>query len=374
VPTDAGDVPAAPNEAPVRVLRLAPRSVVVALLVIAIGMMARTALGRSTRVLGWVAFAALVAGLLHPLVEVFGRQMRRGMAVLVAILLTLSVTGFIGYTVVDSLRTENARLQRVLPEAAHRIETSQRFGQAASDFGLSQRVDEVLAALPSRLTGGTGAAAIRSTASRGVALLANLVLTIFLLLYGPRLVRSGLDQTGNPVTRARLSHVLERGYRRAWRYIIRSLGKGVLGGVFAFSVAHIAGLPAAIVLAVVLGLLSIVPYVGVVLGGTPLVLLAAAGSGSGWAAMAVVVAVLGWQVVDGLVLQPWVHRGSITFGPTLTVVVSMVCFELAGLGGVLIGLAFAVLIGSVADEVATNAGVEDFVEDARSARGPARSA
>jgi predicted PurR-regulated permease PerM len=201
-----------------------------------------------------------------------------------------------------------------------------------------------------------------------VALLANLVLTIFLVLYGPRMLAAGFGQLRNDVTRRNVMRVAEAGYRRAWRYVVRSLGTAAVGGLAAFVVSSIANLPAPSALALVFALLSVVPYFGVVVGGLPMMLLAAAGSTSGAAALAVVAFVVGWQVVDGRVLQRWVHRGSIVFGPTLTVGVAMVGFELAGLIGVLCGLAYAVLLGSLADELATRAGVDDFHPDPHAPR------
>ena len=56
-------------------LRLSGRSIAVAALVIAGVLAAAWVLSRSTRVLGWLAAAVVVAALLHPMVEAVATRM-----------------------------------------------------------------------------------------------------------------------------------------------------------------------------------------------------------------------------------------------------------------------------------------------------------
>ncbi|MGE0881813.1 MAG: hypothetical protein AB7O61_24440, partial [Acidimicrobiia bacterium] len=138
----------------VRRLRFTTRSILVTVMLFGLALVSRTVVGRSHRVLGWLVAAVLVAALLHPVVDRLCRHMRRGFALVVVIIGVIASVTFIAYNVVDSIRIEMRRLQRLAPDAAARIEESKRFGQAARDFGLRDRVIEFVDQLPHRLAGG----------------------------------------------------------------------------------------------------------------------------------------------------------------------------------------------------------------------------
>jgi predicted PurR-regulated permease PerM len=92
-----------------------------------------------------------------------------------------------------------------------------------------------------------------------------------------------------------------------------------------------------------------VPLVGVVVGGLPVVLLALADS----PAQAVVVAavLIGWQLVEAIVLQRRLEARSLHIGPFITVGMAMIGLELYGIGGALAAAALAVLLAALADEM-----------------------
>ena len=103
-------------------------------------------------------------------------------------------TGLLAYGTIGDVQLETARLQRVAPEAALRIERSATFGKTARDLQLAQRVKEFVDELPSRLAGGDTGTVIRSAATRTLAYLATGVLMLFLLAHGPRLCEAALRQ------------------------------------------------------------------------------------------------------------------------------------------------------------------------------------
>jgi predicted PurR-regulated permease PerM len=279
----------------------------------------------------------------------------------VLVLGTAAFVGVVAYSAIGDIRAETTRLQRAAPEAAGRLEASARFGRAARDFHLRARVQDFVDALPAKLLGGTGAAAFTTNANRVVAVLANFVLTIFLLLYGPRILGAGIRRIGDPARRDRVTNVLLRAYRRAWRYTIGTLGMALASGLFAFLVARVLALPAPAALAVLVGIGSILPFVGIVIGGLPMILLTAGVDPTSYKVAVVAGLLVGYQLFEALLLQPIVHRWSIRFGPALTVVVVMVGFELYGVAGALTGLMVAVLAVAVLDELAPVVAMEDQV-------------
>src|SRR5690606_815284 len=136
----------------------------------------------STRVIGWVLAAAILAALLHPAVEVLDRRLPRGLALAVVMVAGLSVVGLVSYAVVDEVTSQVNELQDALPRAARRVERSERFGEVARELRFADRAESFVDELPERLRGGEVDEALRSAATRGVAFLATTVLTIFFLL------------------------------------------------------------------------------------------------------------------------------------------------------------------------------------------------
>lgn len=335
-----------------RTLYLSARSVVLVIAAIGLALVARNIVERSTRVLGWLFAASAAAGLVYPLAGALARYIRRGFALVVVVILLLGSIGGLGYAIVEDVRTELDHLQEIAPEAAQRIEDSDRYGDAARDFRLRERVESFVEGLPERLAGGDTATVVRSATTRGLAYFVAFILTLFLVLHGPRIVRGGLAQIGAPGRREHLTRVLGRAYVRTWRYLLGSLGIALVTGLYAYLWCRLADMPGATVLAVWIALWSLVPFVGIAIGCLPVVVLALGldlESSWPWVLLVVFVA---WQVFEAAVMRRWVTRASIAVGPAATVIVGMLGLDLYGIGGALVGFAFAVLAIAVVDELA----------------------
>jgi predicted PurR-regulated permease PerM len=290
-----------------------------------------------------------MAALLHPIVSALAKRMPRGLALALVVLTTLALSGAVAWRVVDDINDQLKELQRALPEAAEEIEQSERFGEAAREADLAERVESFVDELPERLRGGDTASALRSAATRGVAFLATTVLTIFFLIHGGRLLTSAADQL-KADRRDRAKQVARRAYPRAWRYIVGTIGMAMIAGLLAYGCAKALDLPGAAPLALWMALIDVVPVIGVVFGALPLVFLTAVTS-PGWQTAIVAVVLLGYQVLETTVLQSRVERGSLHVGPFVTIAVAMVGIELYGIGGALIALIAAVAVLAAADEI-----------------------
>jgi predicted PurR-regulated permease PerM len=202
--------------------------------------------------------------------------------------------------------------------------------------------------LPARLRGGDVNDAIRSAATRGAALLVTTVLTIFFVIHGPRLVEGALRQV--PQRRqAAVRAGAASAYRRSWHYVSGSLVMAAMAGAVAYTCADLLDLPGKAVLALWVALFDVVPLIGLVLGATPLVLLAAT-TASWQGAVGVTVVLVAWQLLEGVRLQREVELRSLHIGPFVTLVVAFVGLELYGIGGVFGGVVGAVVVAAVLDE------------------------
>jgi predicted PurR-regulated permease PerM len=331
------------------VLRLSPASLVRAVVMLGLALALLGLVAASARVIGWMLAAATLAGLLHPVVGGLSRKIPRAVALALVMLVTIGIAGGVAYAVVDDLTTQLHDLQKAVPKAAKEIERSERFGKSAREIHLAQRARAFVDELPERLRGGDVTEAVRSAATRGVAFLATGVLTIFFLIHGPRLLRAGIRQLPER-HRAETERIGEAVYRRWWHYVTGSIGMAVMAGLVTYAAASMIDAPGKAPLAVWMLMLDAVPLLGVILGATPLILLAAT-TASWQGATAVALVMVGWQVFEALVLQRRVEERSLHIGPFVTVAVAMVGIELYGIGGALVSVIGVVFLAAVLDEV-----------------------
>src|SRR5256885_4956222 len=179
---------------PIERLRFTPRSLVLAVILLGLTLSLLRVAEASQRVLGWVAVAMAIAGLLHPTVSQLAKRMPRGLAVAVVAVGTLGIVGTTSYFVVRDIVDETQELQTSVPNQARKIEQSKRFGETATKAHLADRAERFVKRVPEQLQGGSGADAVRAATTRGVAFLATGVLSLFFLLHGPTLAKSAGEQ------------------------------------------------------------------------------------------------------------------------------------------------------------------------------------
>jgi len=341
-------------------LRLSTRSAVLAVALLGATLVLLRLVAASGRVLGWIVAAMLLAALLQPAVALLDRRLHRGAALFLVVFGTLALAGLIVWAVVDDVVDEVEELQEAVPRAARELERSERFGRTARDIDLADKAQEFVDQLPERLRGGNVQDALRSAATRGVAFLATFVLTIFFLIHGPRLLSSAAAQLPDE-RQEQVRRLGASAYRRAWRYVAGSLGMALASGLLTYGLAQALELPGPAPLALWVALFDLVPLVGVVVGGVPVVLLAAADSPANAVVAAAVL--IGWQLFEAIVLQRRLEAGSLHVGPFVTVGMAMIGLELYGIGGALAAAALAVVAAALADELLpTHPGGESVVD------------
>jgi predicted PurR-regulated permease PerM len=335
---------------PTERLRLTPRSAVLAVAMFGATLALLRVVAASERVLGWMLVAGAAAGLLHPLVGRLERRLPHGIAVAVVFVGSVLCLGVIGYGTVDGIVREMRHLQEVAPREAARLEREGPLSEAAHDAHLADRVERLVEDIPERLRGGTPGEAVRAAATRAVAFLATGVLTLFLLLHGPRIARAGLQQVHDPQRRARVEHVAVRVFHRGFGYARGAIAMSALAGLMGYAVASLADVPGPAPLGLWVAMWDLVPIVGAVIGGLPIVLLAAAVSPE--RALVIGVVFLAYEALETFVLQRWVERRSVRVGPFLTVAAGVVGLELYGIGGALVMLLLVTLAVATVEEMA----------------------
>lgn len=332
-----------------RTVRISTRTIVLGVGVVLAVLVLRGAFVAGQRVLGWAAACAVTAVFVAPLVTWLGRWIPR----VAAVLLTFAVIGVGAAALIfgtfDNLDRELGSLQRDAPDATQRLEErDDEIGSAMRDLELSDRVDNFLDELDQRV--GSGSDALAENALTVPVFFVNAILTIFLLIYGPGIVKGGLSLIGDPVRRTRATTVLHDATRRARRTMAAMLGQGLVIGLLVGLVAAALSLPAPVVLGLVAGVAAALPDVGILLGVLPTIALTA-GLESGRAAVAILAAALVLQALEALHVRHLVDRWGVEVGPAVVWIVALLGYTLHGIGMAFYGVAFAVFGLAVIDQV-----------------------
>lgn len=327
-------------------MRVSVRSALAVMFLLALTVLMLEIARDSERVIAWVLVGAALAGLVYPVVEFGARWVPRGLVVLFVVLLGLGAVGFVGYRLVNDVAQETHSLQRLAPRRAAQLEKN---SDLLRQLHFRKRVQGFVNDIPKRLTGGSAAKVLESAATSGVAFLAGLILTIFFLIYGPRIFRSGLEQIHDPARRRLVERVLTRAAQRGLEYARIKVLEAIIEGLIAYAVARAAGVPGPAALGVWVGLWTLLPVAGVLVGATPIVLFAGASSLTRAVVVALVFVAIG---VAEFLLGAIVERETLHVGSFLIVFAAFGGLELDGLTGALLCVLGIVVLTAIFDELA----------------------
>jgi predicted PurR-regulated permease PerM len=299
------------------------------------------------RTFAWVVACAVVALLIDPVVDAVARIMPRWIAVVAVVLVLLAVVATLVVGLVNDVISSLDELKQNAPAAARSLE--QRYSWA-KDLGLGQRVTDFVVDLDRQVRQTTVSKALGTVPSY----LVTGILTLFLLAYG-RSYFDGFADQFNPERGARIRAVGGEAASRGRRYLLVVLAESTFNGLAVGVVCWLLGLPAAVSLGFAVGVMTVLPLMGVLVGGIPALLLAF--SLPGWGAAAWILLVLiALQVVEAAVVRPVVDARTVRVGPTIPIVVGLLGFDLYGIGGAVYGIALAVIAMAALDAVGRQRG------------------
>ncbi|MCA1824111.1 MAG: AI-2E family transporter [Mycobacteriales bacterium] len=331
-------------------LRVTGRSIVLTVVLFALTAAALRLVAAAGRVIGWMLVAAALAALATPLVERLSRRLPRGLAAAIVVAVGLILAAVVARALVTDVARETKRLQRSAPDVARRLEESDRFGSAARAVNLEARTKTFVDKVPDLLTGpGTRTQKVRAAATRGVATLTTTVLTLFLLLHGPRLARAAIAQIRNATTRQRIERAVRAGYERGVGYAAGSLAMAAVAGSVAYAAAWSAHVPGAGALAVWVAMWDIVPILGAVLGAAPIVIIGAVASP--WRGAALAALFVLYQVAELLFLQRPLERRTVRVGPFATLAAALIGLEVRGISGALLAVLAVAVTAALVDQL-----------------------
>ena len=174
-------------------------------------------------------------------------------------------------------------------------------------------------------------------------------LALFLLMERPT-ITDWLFGFAPPAVKRRWRPVVEESIRAVSSSLIGNVAISVVAGTVAGVSAWALGLPFPMVLAVIAGLLDLIPQIGATIAAV--ILTAVALTVSTEAAIVTVVIQLIYQQLENYVVYPIVYRQAVELSPFTTIVAVLIASSILGVVGAILAVPFAAVIKTVLREAA----------------------
>lgn len=295
----------------------------------------------SRQIITWIFVSALLAVAIDPLVNQFQRRLRfpRVLAISAVYVLAGAVITGVAAIFVPQLITAGEQLVEDVPGYADRLQNSRLVQDLDERYGLLDELEVRLTDVVSSVAGPSTAVDITTRVANGlVAAITIGVVTFLLSLYGSEIRRWSVTQFSADM-RPRVSRVADNMYRVIAGYVVGLLTIATVAGSAAWIFLTVLGVPGASVLALWVGIMTLVPLVGATLGGIPYVVVAFFVSlPVGIVALAFL---LIYQQVENNFIQPLIQKRTVQLNPLWIIIAVLIGAKLLGLVGVLIAIPVA---------------------------------
>jgi predicted PurR-regulated permease PerM len=311
-------------------------------------------LGQLTQVITLLVVAFFLTLTLNPLVEALTRRrMRRSLSVAIVFAGLVAVFTALGFLVVPPVAQQSGLLADNAPKYLEDLLNNQLIRNIDSQYHVLGRfqveVQKLVAdsGFVSGVFGGVLGAS-KALASGFFAVFTVLVLTLYFLASLPRMKQAAYGLV--PLSRRpRFMSLSEEIMRRVGSYAIGQVAVATINAICSYIMMSIVRIPYAAVLAVVVGVLGLIPMVGASLGAA-IVCLVALFDEPQKALIALVYYVI-YQQVENYVVAPRIMQRTIAVPGAITVIAALVGATLAGVLGALLAIPVAAGLLLIYEEV-----------------------
>lgn len=304
----------------------------VGLLVLALFLLVGYAANFFFLVFGGILFAVVISAPSHWVSRKIG--LSYGLSVGVVLLLLVLLIGGAGWLLAPTVSEQADQLTQSLPESIDRLKATLQ----ESKWG--QRLLESLPEQPTKLlSSGLGKGVLSqvtgvfSTTLDGLINVLIVIITGLYFAFKPDSYRNGFVRLFNPSYRGRLLGVMDQCYDtlKNW-FISRSITMVVVGVTTGIGLALL-GIPFAIVLGIIAGILNFIPNLGPYIAVAPAMLVAFAQGPSH--ALYAFALYMGVQSLEGYILTPLLDKRFVSTPPALLLFGQVLLGLLIGLAGIL---------------------------------------
>ena len=287
----------------------------------------------------WIFIALFLAIVLSTPVTwlVERRGMKRGNAAMLVVLGLVALFAALAYLLISPFVDAVQDLIEDLPNIVERIRGSDLFQELdqRTDVGaeLQRRAESLASDLPSKL--GDAFAVGGRIFGFGLGALSIVFMTLFLVIELPNLSRS-LHSVLFPRESTRMAMLEERITRTIGRYALGAMVIAVIAGTVQGTAAWLLGVPFALALGIIAGLLGLIPQVGATIAAVVLSLVALT---QGVPQALIMLAVcIGYQQLENYVLQPTIQGRAADISGFFVIASVIVGAALLGVVGALIAV------------------------------------
>jgi predicted PurR-regulated permease PerM len=299
-----------------------------------------------SRVLIWMVIAAFFAVVLSPPVDFLETRVRvrRSVATMLVFLTVLGVVGGLLYAFITPIVDQSSEFADNFPRYVEDAKAGRGpLGGIVQRYDLDQRIEENRDDIRNALNelGRNSLDIVRVLGNAVAAALTIFVLTILMLLSGPRMLRTGLGAL-SPPTAEHVRHVAADCAKAVTGYVAGNLLISVIAGTASFVFLFVAGVPFRTVLALWVAFADLIPLVGATLGAIPAVIVAFLHSTP--AGIATVVFFVVYQQFENHVLQVTIMAKTVDLNPLVVLIAVLIGVELSGILGALLAIPVAGII------------------------------
>jgi predicted PurR-regulated permease PerM len=305
----------------------------------------------------------LCAVLLYKLSEMLARRikLKRQFALALVLLLLFAAIGLGSWAMAPQISEQSSKLAEAVPKSLQQLQG------VVNEYPLLKKL---MAGLPKpeQLVKQMSSLVPNAGLFFGGVLgaIGNVVIILFVGIYfaaSPRLYTNGAIKLVPQSKRARARQVLDEiGDTLASWLLGKSVSMLIVGIATSIGLSLL-GVPLALILGIIAGLLDFVPYLGPIMAGVPAVLIAFSISPD--LALYTVLLFTGVQLVEGYVLQPLIESRAVDLPPALTIVMQLVFGTLFGFAGVALATPLAAALKVLVQMLYVEDVLGDKVEEAK---------
>ena len=282
--------------------------------------------------------ALFLAVSLDPAVRALTRwHIRRGLAILVVVLVTLGLVAAFLQSVIPAMAEQFQAMVRDFPHYVASLQhRSAGVRQISGRYHLTGQINKLLASLPGRL--GSGAFGIsRRVFSALAAILTVTVLTIYFLVDLPRLQRSVVLLFPR-AHRARFSRVADVLVNKVGSYMIGNILVSLVAGLAAFAALAALRVPFAVPLAFLVAVTDLIPMVGATIGAVVCIAVALLATQLWPTTVLVAAFFVAYQQLENYLIAPRIMRGPVQLSPAAVLLAGLIGGTALGLVGALMAI------------------------------------
>jgi predicted PurR-regulated permease PerM len=300
---------------------------------------------RIRSIIGLLAISVFLAVALGPAVDFFERRrLPRWLSILVVYFLIFASVVGIGLLFVPPIVTNVNHFVSRVPGYVDDLRKNSAYRKYDDKYHVSQKLRQQAEKLPTRVA--DAAKTLRDVTvgvfSTLVQLITVLAMTFFLIKDGRRVLEWVFTELG-PERGPRARKLAGDISNAVSGYVAGNFAISVIAGGSAYVVMTILGLPFAVPLAVLVGLLDLVPLVGSTLAGVAVGIVAAFHNFPTalivWAVWVIV-----YQQIENNLLQPVIYRRTVAIHPLLVLVAVLIGGSLLGVLGALLAIPIAAAV------------------------------